>query len=128
MQHMLAAVLGLRLAAAVLNDTNAHLINFYQWLQRGLVITIEMAHDKDLYYEHRRRFNGLIQSGGKKTAEAASLFYYFNRPGRIECSVRSLHDDQLHEGFQAYTATLSGWQLKEGEPLVRKHVVEVNDL
>src|SRR5258708_7935596 len=39
----LAVTLGLLPERALLNDVNAHLINFYLWLKRGLKISIEMA-------------------------------------------------------------------------------------
>ena len=122
----MAVALGLRPTAALLNDTNAHLINFYSWLQRGLVITIEMANNKDLYYQHRRRFNALIQDGGEHTAEAASLFYYLNRTGfNGLCRFNSRGEFNVPFGryttinyttdFRAYTATLQGWQFKTGD-------------
>lgn len=77
----LAVALGLRPARALLNDLNPHTINFYRWLQRGLVIDIEMANDEALYYRHRRRFNLLIAAGNADSREAAQLFYYLNRTG-----------------------------------------------
>jgi DNA adenine methylase len=77
----LAVALGLRPHAALLNDANPHLINFYRQLQAGLVIAFEMANDSGLYYRHRSRFNHLIAAGQADTAEAAGLFYYLNRTG-----------------------------------------------
>lgn len=77
----LAVALGLNPARACLNDVNPHLINFYRWLGRGLVITIPMANAEARFYTHRRRFNALVAEGGADTAEAASLFYYLNRTG-----------------------------------------------
>ncbi|WP_448991660.1 DNA adenine methylase [Luteitalea sp.] len=77
----LAVPLGLRPARALLNDINPHLVNFYQWLQRGLRIDVPLANDRDLYYAHRTRFNALLEAGGADTAEAASLFYFLNRTG-----------------------------------------------
>ena len=68
-------------ARALLNDINPHLINFYNWLKRGLVIPFELANDEDQYYAARDRFNGLLKSGKGNTDEAASLFYYLNRTG-----------------------------------------------
>jgi DNA adenine methylase len=117
----MAMALGLRPAAALLNDTNPHLINFYRWLQRGLVITIEMANDKDLYYRHRRRFNALIQSGGANSTEAASLFYYLNRTGfNGLCRFNNRGEFNVPFGryttiryttdFTGYVAALRGWQ------------------
>ena len=77
----LAVALGLQPEEALLNDANPHLINFYEWLQRGLKISIEMANDAEIFYEHRDRFNQLLRAGKGGTREAASLFYYLNRTG-----------------------------------------------
>src|SRR5205085_11863315 len=59
----LAVALGLRPGTALLNDSNPHLINFYKWLQCGLIVEIPMANDSELFYDHRRRFNYLIKNG-----------------------------------------------------------------
>jgi len=77
----LAVTLGLSPKAALLNDANEHLINFYRWLQRGLVTQIQMRNDEPLFYRHRTRFNKLLLNGGAVSAEAAALFYYLNRTG-----------------------------------------------
>jgi DNA adenine methylase len=77
----LAVFLGLRPPAALLNDINPHLINFYRWVQQGLTISLPMRNDKTLYYAHRERFNTLIRCGQATSAEAAQLFYYLNRTG-----------------------------------------------
>ena len=83
----LAVALGLDPDRALLNDQNPHLINFYQWLQRGLRLTIERRNDSTLYYAQRTAFNALIRSGqafGTEAAggeQAAQLFYYLNRTG-----------------------------------------------
>lgn len=77
----LAVAIGLMPQQALLNDANPHLINFYRWLQRGLLVTFPMANDKALFYQHRDRFNALLAEGGDMTAEAAGLFYYLNRTG-----------------------------------------------
>jgi DNA adenine methylase len=75
----LAIALGLKPAAALLNDINPHLINFYTQVQRGLRITIEMANDEQLFYAHRDRFNRMIKEGAAQTPSAAQLFYFLNR-------------------------------------------------
>jgi DNA adenine methylase len=62
-----------------LNDINPHLINFYQHLQTGLDVTIELGNDSETFYRHRSRFNQLIKQGQSTGAEAAQLFYYLNR-------------------------------------------------
>ena len=77
----LSVALGLMPRRALLNDINPHLINFYDWLKRGLQIEISLDHDRHVYYAHRARFNALLEAGGERTCEAASLFYYLNRTG-----------------------------------------------
>jgi len=77
----LAIPLGLKPAAALLNDINPHLINFYQQAQQGLHISITTENAPDLFYAHRERFNTLVRTGRSATAEAAQLFYYLNRTG-----------------------------------------------
>jgi DNA adenine methylase len=77
----LAVAFGLKPARALLNDANAHLINFYVWLQKGLRIDLPMENDEALFYEHRDRFNALLSAGRTESREAASLFYYLNRTG-----------------------------------------------
>jgi DNA adenine methylase len=66
---------------AVINDINPHVINFYKWLKKGLIIDIPMEINEKLYYKHRDRFNSLIKNNKINTKEAASLFYYLNRTG-----------------------------------------------
>jgi DNA adenine methylase len=77
----LAVTLGLAPERALLNDINPHLINFYRWLRKGLVVTLPMSNVEARYYTHRERFNQLLSAGQGQTAEAASLFYYLNRTG-----------------------------------------------
>lgn len=77
----LAIALGLRPQEALLNDINPHLINFYTWLQRGLVISEGMYYDSDFYYEQRNDFNHLIRNNQIHSKRAAELFYYLNRTG-----------------------------------------------
>ena len=69
----LAVALGLRPERALLNDINPHAINLYEWLKRGLRVTIPMRNDAELYYRHRDRLNELITTNGATSAEAASL-------------------------------------------------------
>src|SRR5262249_4345833 len=59
----LAVALGLMPDRALLNDANPHLINFYQWLQKGLRTDLPMENDEALFYEHRDRFNALLAAG-----------------------------------------------------------------
>jgi DNA adenine methylase len=75
----LAVALGLQPKDALLNDINPHLINFYQQVQKGLELKLEMRNDETLFYQHRKRFNNLIARSKSSTTEAAQLFYYLNR-------------------------------------------------
>jgi DNA adenine methylase len=77
----LAVTLGLIPERALLNDINQHVINFYCWLKKGLVITLPMSNVETRYYTYRKTFNRLLAQGRGDTAEAASLFYYLNRTG-----------------------------------------------
>jgi DNA adenine methylase len=77
----LAVATGLVPDRALLNDINPHVINFYDWLKRGLRISFEMKNDSAHFYDARRRFNDLLAAGGGGTVDAAGLFYYLNRTG-----------------------------------------------
>lgn len=77
----LAVALGLQPEAALLNDANPHLINFYRWLRKGFKISAELRNDEGAFYRQREQFNSLLREGKAETAEAAGLFYYLNRTG-----------------------------------------------
>jgi DNA adenine methylase len=122
----MAIALGLRPTTALLNDANMHLINFYRWLKSGLVIDIRMENDKELYYQHRQRFNQLIIEEKSDTIEAASLFYYLNRTG-YNGLCRFNNKGQFNVPFGRYTTinytvdftpyveALRGWELTNGD-------------
>ena len=78
----LAVTLGLRPQRALLNDINPHLINFYEWLKRGL--RVDIALDERRARRSMRtatRFNALLRGRADGPREAAGLFYYLNRTG-----------------------------------------------
>ncbi|MBA3945438.1 MAG: Dam family site-specific DNA-(adenine-N6)-methyltransferase [Herpetosiphonaceae bacterium] len=77
----LAVTLAMRPAHALLNDINPHAINFYRWLKKGFTVDIPTQNDRELYYDHRKRFNQLITNSGAESKEAAQLFYFLNRTG-----------------------------------------------
>jgi DNA adenine methylase len=77
----LAVTTGLMPQRALLNDINPHVINFYEWLKRGLTISFKMENDGAEYYNARGRFNELLKSGQARSSDAAALFYYLNRTG-----------------------------------------------
>src|SRR4051812_44467031 len=45
----LAVTLGLIPERALLNDINPHVINFYSWLKKGLVVTMPMTKSETKY-------------------------------------------------------------------------------
>jgi DNA adenine methylase len=117
----LAVALGLRPARALLNDLNPHVINFYNWLKRGLVIREPMANTAACFYERRRRFNDLLAEGGAGTAEAAGLFYYlnrtgynglcrFNRRGRFNVPFGRYVRINYRREFPEYETAFAGWE------------------
>jgi len=77
----LAVTLGLMPTRALLNDANPHLINFYRWLQKGLLVDLPMENNEALFYRHREHFNALLAAGQGASSEAAAIFYYLNRTG-----------------------------------------------
>ena len=122
----LAVALGLMPDRALLNDINPHLINFYDWLKRGLRVDIHLDYDSRVFYAHRARFNALLKEGQTGTREAASLFYYLNRCGynglcrfnsRGEFNVPFGKYKQVRyvDNFSAYSGVLSSWTFSVGD-------------
>jgi len=66
----LAVPLGLMPRRALLNDINAHAINFYHWLQKGLQIKIPMENASEVYYAHRAEFNRVITGRWSRSRKA----------------------------------------------------------
>ncbi len=117
----LGIALYVRPERALLNDINHHVINFYRWLQRGLLITIDLKNDPDAYYEYRRRFNELIKAGRDRSKEAAMLFYYlnrtgfnglcrFNRKGEFNVPFGRYKTINYIKDFSSYTEVLKNWE------------------
>jgi DNA adenine methylase len=122
----LAVSLGLSPERALLNDANPHLINFYQWVQRGLRVTLRMANDERLFYRHRTRFNQLIAAGREASEEAAGLFYFLNRTGynglcrfnrRGEFNVPFGRYTRINytRDFSGYRDVLASWTFASGD-------------
>jgi DNA adenine methylase len=118
----LAVALSLMPKRALLNDVNPHLINFYRWLKKGLVIRDRFENAEKSYYRSRDRFNELLENGQSETAEAAGLFYYLNRTGynglcRFNQSGgfnvpfgRYSHTLQYRYDFTDYKAVFRNWE------------------
>lgn len=118
--------LGLRPERGWLNDANPHVINFYRWLQRGLVIDLPMRNDEALFYRHRARFNRLLEAGAGESAEAAGLFYYlnrtgynglcrFNRSGQFNVPFGRYPTITYVRDFGDYASVLSRWTFSAGD-------------
>jgi DNA adenine methylase len=116
----LAVTLGLKPDQALLNDINTHLINFYRWIQRGLITSLEMANDQKHFYSYRDRFNELLKRGGESSKEAAVLFYYlnrtsynglcrFNRSGEFNVPFGSFKTITYRQDFRNYKPVISKW-------------------
>lgn len=122
----LAVALGLNPNNAVLNDANAHLINFYQQVRKGLVVTPLLQNKSEFYYAARARFNELIASKQHKTTEAAILFYYlvrtgfnglcrFNSSGEFNVPFGQHATIKYKSDFLEYQSILKQWQFKNGD-------------
>lgn len=98
----LYTALGLLPARALLNDSNPHLINFYRWLKKGLVLSLPIRNDIHVYYTYREHFNRLLAQGNRDTKRAAELFYYFNCTG-YEGMCRFNAQGQFNVPFGGYT-------------------------
>lgn len=117
----LAVAMGLLPQRALLNDINPHLINFLQWVQRGLQVEIPLKNDEALYYRHREHFNRLLREKKEKSREAAELFYYlnrtgynglcrFNRQGFFNVPFGRYKKITYHRDFTVYRGLFVGWQ------------------
>jgi DNA adenine methylase len=117
----LAVALGLAPERALLNDANPHLVNFYRWLKRGLVVDLPMANERAMFYRYRTRFNDLLASGEARTRESASLFYYlnrtgynglcrFNRRGQFNVPFGQYATVRYLRDFQPYRSRFDGWE------------------
>jgi DNA adenine methylase len=121
----LAVSLGLQPAKALLGDANPHLISFYQWLKRGLAITMPFENKEKSYYRHRRRFNELMHTE-PEGSEAALLFYYLNRTGYNGlCRFNSKGEFNVPFGtykkigyapdFSQYVDAFAEWEFRHGD-------------
>ncbi|MGK7912190.1 MAG: DNA adenine methylase [Synechococcus sp.] len=122
----MAVALGLQPQQALLNDTNEHLVNFYQWVQRGLAISRDLANDSELYYRYREEFNQLVDAGQSTSRDAAGLFYYLNRTGfnglcrfnrrnRFNVPFGRYKTINYVTDFSHYCPLLKSWTIQQGD-------------
>lgn len=114
--------LGLKPVKALLSDSNEHLINFYSWLQKGLIADSDFSNEEVAFYEARAQFNNLIKSGDSHSKKSAELFYYLNRTCfNGLCRFNSKNEFNVPFGrykkinytkdFSCYSNLLSRWQI-----------------
>lgn len=123
----LGMCLGLKPKKALLNDINPHLINFYHWLQEGLVVSLKLKNEEDTYYRYRAAFNELISSPqGALSSQAAQLFYYlnrsgynglcrFNKKGRFNVPFGRYKRINYATDFLEYKALFKNWKFTKGD-------------
>lgn len=122
----MAVALGLNPASAMLNDANAHLINFYKQVSRGLEVTQPLVNQEEFYYLMRAKFNELIASKKHATKEAAILFYFlirtgfnglcrFNSNGEFNVPFGRHTTINYKTNFLEYKSILNNWQLQHGD-------------
>ena len=98
--------------AALLNDANPHLINFYRWLQRGLIADLPMHNDRALYARYRTRFNDLLRAGAARHGGSRVALLLpeshrlqrslpFQQERRVQRAVRPVHADRLRARLHA---------------------------
>lgn len=116
----LSVAFGLRPKKALLNDVNPHLINFYQWLQAGLRLTINTSRTKENYLRNRNDFNKLIRNGEADSRRAAMLFFYlnrscfnglcrFNKAGEFNVPRGFYGKKNVQKDLRKYAAVLAPW-------------------
>lgn len=114
----MSIALSLNPKAALLNDINLHLINFYNHLQQGLLIDLDMEYSPSCFNKHKARFNSLIHN--PNTQEGAELFYYlavsgfnglvrFNRKGEFNVPLGKYKSVNYVRDFTPYKSTLANW-------------------
>jgi DNA adenine methylase len=122
----LSIALGLEPEKAILNDVNPHVMNFYRWLQKGMVIKCLMENDRKFYLERRTMFNSLVSRGESESLAAAELFYYmnrtgfnglcrFNKKGGFNVPFGKYKKITYTTDFMSYAEPLSKWELKCGD-------------
>lgn len=121
----LSVALGLQPEMALLNDVNPALINFYQQLQLGLEIDIELKNDESAYYQYRENFNDLRVNAGMEKI-SAQLFYYlnrtgynglcrFNKSGGYNVPFGRYKKINYQHDFSAYQPVLAQWQFTNSD-------------
>lgn len=119
----MAVALGLNPSSALLTDANAHLINFYRQVKKGLTIETPLKNASTFYYHSRDTFNDLILNKKHQSKDAAILFYYlirtgfnglcrFNSSGEFNVPFGQHKSIRYKTDFLEYKDTLKQWDIK----------------
>ncbi len=111
---------------AILNDANPHVINFFQWVQKGLKVRDYPEYTESSFYEARAKFNQLIKNKKHQSKKAASLFYYlnrtgfnglcrFNNSGYFNVPFGRHKNPQLLKDFSSHQLLMGEWSLSHGD-------------
>ena len=122
----MSVALGLTPSHALLNDNNAHLINFYNQVKQGLRLHTGFKNEAAYYYQMRSEFNKLIHLQQCQSREAASLFYFlirtgfnglcrFNQSGEFNVPFGQHKTIHYKSDFNEYRSILSPWQFTQGD-------------
>lgn len=118
----MAVALGLNPKTALLNDANAHLINLYRQVSKGLIIESKLQNKAEYYYKMRTKFNQLIAQNKFQTKDAATLFYFlirtgfnglcrFNNSGEFNVPFGQHTTINYKTDFLEYKPVLKNWEL-----------------
>lgn len=122
--------LGLKPEQCLICDVNAHLMNFWRWLQAGLEWDdndgVVFENDSAVFYENRQKFNALCHAREFWTKGGALLFYYLNRTGYNGlCRFNSsgyfnvpfgrYKTIDYKKSFLQYVPAMAGWELYCGD-------------
>lgn len=121
----LSVALGLLPERALLNDNNPHLVNFYRWLKKGLVLSLPIRNNIYAYYTYREQFNRLLAQGKRDTKRAAELFYYlnctghegmcrFDRQGQFNVPFGRYRRIKYQTDFTTYREVFANWEFIAG--------------
>ncbi|HEY9748549.1 MAG TPA: Dam family site-specific DNA-(adenine-N6)-methyltransferase [Allocoleopsis sp.] len=129
----MGATLGVMPADAILNDSNPHLINFYEWVKGNGVWDLPRSLNERRFYDHRREwFNDLVDwiTSGLASdcikSSSAQLFYYLNRTcfnglcrfngdGKFNVPFGKYKTITYQEDFTQYQEAFDRWRFRCGD-------------
>lgn len=116
----LALPLALQPQKALLNDVNHLSINFWRWVQKNGIATLDMKNDSDYYYRVRDILNDSLTPSHVK----AEAFYYVNRTcyngltrlnaaGGFNVPFGKYKTINYQNDFSEYREAIAGWEFQQ---------------